>query len=181
MTVRPQRVSPEWLRAHAAALVQPGPQPAAEATTPVPCSACACAAGRFPLDQLAHLDCARAIAATGNQQTVEEEWPAQHVQLVEHLCAVRPGLRPEQAHAALQGLRTLRWTLHPDHLTCEPVTTTPATAPLAACTATETGLDEQPLACVLAVHDDTPWHYNGRDLRWRSEGSGLSLKRGSTP
>jgi hypothetical protein len=178
MTVRPQRVSPQWLRAHAAALVQPGPAPAITATHPVPCQVCTGAAARVPLDQLAHPDCAQAIAAADTPPLTVEEWPAQHVRLVEQLCAVRPGLRPEQAHAVLQALRTLRWTIHVAEMTCMPAQ---PPGPPATCTAVETGIDEQPLACVLAVHDDDPWHDNGRGVRWRSDGGGLFVKRGSTP
>lgn len=59
-----------------------------------------------------------------------EDWPTAHQHLVEQLCAVRPGLRTEQAHATLQGLLTLRWVLHPPAGPCPSATPVPSHAAL---------------------------------------------------
>jgi len=109
-----------------------------------------------------------------------EEWPAQHVRLVEELCAVRPGLRPEQAHAVLQGLRTLRWALHPEAQPCGQQA--PARRPgRAVCGATATGSFGATLTCSLAPHAGEPWHDNGK-TQWQCIGTnGLWLMTGRMP
>lgn len=130
-----------------------------------------------------------------------EEWPAQHERLVEQLRAVRPGLAQEQAHAVLQGLRTLGWAVHPTGQLCPPSTDAPRCCECgsmavvyrnyqdrascrpcadgrqdARCGATATGAYGATLTCSLRPHTGQPWHDNGR-TQWQCVGTnGLWLK-----
>jgi hypothetical protein len=91
-----------------------------------------------------------------------EQWSAAHNRLVEQLCAVRPGLRPEQAHATLQALRTLRWELQ-----------RPGEPESAVCGDESAGLGDTPMVCVRPIGHQT-WHEDARGRQWRTVDSGMS-------
>lgn len=158
----------EALRLHAAALVQPGPTPTAEPCID-PCTAChrAAAAG-IPLDELAHPDCEKAIQARrvpAAPPLPVQVWPAEDIVLVEQMRAVRPGLTTEQAHAALQALRTLGAIVHRGSESCAPP------APDGMCTAETIGVFDTPLRCALGVHTGF-WHQDAHGTRWRDSTAG---------
>lgn len=94
--------------------------------------------------------------------------------LIEQMCALRPGLRPEQAHAALQALRTLPYALHRNDAPCPAPADDNApsrpSAPL--CSAETSGPHGTTVSCVLAPHTG-PWHDTGRNLEWRVDDHGL--------
>ncbi|MFI9331914.1 hypothetical protein ACIGZJ_30785 [Kitasatospora sp. NPDC052868] len=98
--------------------------------------------------------------------TIED--PAERL-LVEQMTALRPGLRPEQACAALQALRTLPYTLHPAAQPCTAAPTDPAPG---CCPATTSGPWAATLCCTLSPQHTGPWHDSGGNTTWRVDETG---------
>ena len=107
-------------------------------------------------------------------------WPREDVALVEQMQAVRPGLTTEQAHTALQALRTLGAVVHRGGHTCpipghaadgDEVCTAQT---VGVCTAQTVGVWDIPLRCAigpLSAHTGD-WHQDARGSRWRDSLAG---------